>query len=91
VELAGLRYCLGTLARPAPVASVAVSAEARKAVGEFAIGTMLLNGGKGQIYGVDAVFLLDGHGRLVNVDDGGVPKEAKGADSDPDRVVHLKL
>jgi hypothetical protein len=52
---------------------------------------MLLNGGKGQIYGVDAVFLLDGHGRLVNVDDGGVPKEAKGADSDPDRVVHLKL
>ena len=36
-------------------AAAAASAEARKAVGEFAIGAMLLNGGKGQLYGVGVV------------------------------------
>ena len=55
VELAGLRSCLGLLFIPRRAAAAAASAEARKAVGEFAIGVMLLNGGKGQLYGVGVV------------------------------------
>jgi hypothetical protein len=61
-------------ARPAPAAATGPSAETGKDVCEFTIDTMLLNGGKRQLYGVGAVFILDGHARRGNRDDGAVPK-----------------
>lgn len=89
-ELVALGCRPGALESPAAADAVA-AAQTGKTVGEFTIRAMLLHRGKGQVYGVGAPFILDGHGRGDNDQDDGVLKDVCDTDPGPDRVAHGKL